>query len=126
LVRSILATELDALIGERAGADRDRAVAAARIFEDTALGEDLPAFFTTDAYARHLARDAGSAAADTGRGAQPAAWRRAMSGQCEKPPPGVGVPVGHAGRSPAARVFATARVSAASRVRCRERHPGQG
>lgn len=63
LVRSILATELDALIGERAGADRDRAVAAARIFEDTALGEDLPAFFTTDAYARHLARDAGSRAA---------------------------------------------------------------
>lgn len=54
LVRSILAEELAALVSGRAGTDRDRAVRAARIVEDTALGEDLPAFFTTGAYARHL------------------------------------------------------------------------
>ncbi|SCL26786.1 malate synthase [Micromonospora pallida] len=54
LVRSILAEELAALCEGRDDAGRDRAEAAARIFEDTALGEDLPAFFTTEAYARHL------------------------------------------------------------------------
>ncbi|MDG4831585.1 malate synthase A [Solwaraspora sp. WMMD1047] len=47
LVRSILADELDALAGDREGAERDRAVASAELFESTALGEDLPAFFTT-------------------------------------------------------------------------------
>jgi malate synthase len=55
LVRSILAEELDALLSERDGADAARATAAATIVEQTALAEDLPAFFTTDAYARHLA-----------------------------------------------------------------------
>ncbi|MFV2018469.1 malate synthase A [Micromonospora sp. LOL_023] len=60
LVRSILAEELTDLVDGRDGADRDRAEAAARIVEETALGEDLPAFFTTDAYARHLS-PAGSA-----------------------------------------------------------------
>jgi malate synthase len=54
LVRSVLAEELATLCEGRDDAGRDRAAAAARIFEDTALGEDLPAFFTTDAYARHL------------------------------------------------------------------------
>ncbi|BCL18120.1 malate synthase A [Micromonospora sagamiensis] len=54
LVRSILAEELAALTEGRDDTARERAEAAARIFEDTALGEDLPAFFTTDAYARHL------------------------------------------------------------------------
>ncbi|MFC0096741.1 hypothetical protein ACFFKH_04275 [Micromonospora marina] len=55
LVRSILAEELAALTAGRDDADRERAGQAARIVEDTALGEDLPAFFTTGAYARHLA-----------------------------------------------------------------------
>ncbi|GLY25175.1 malate synthase A [Micromonospora sp. NBRC 101691] len=54
LVRSILTEELAALVEGRDGDGRERAEAAARIIEDTALGEDLPAFFTTDAYARHL------------------------------------------------------------------------
>ncbi|QGN49695.1 malate synthase A [Micromonospora sp. WMMC415] len=54
LVRSILAEELTALTTGREGAERDRAEQAARIVEDTAFGEDLPAFFTTGAYARHL------------------------------------------------------------------------
>ena len=54
LVRTILAEELAALLDGRVGANRDRAAQAARIVEDTALGEDLPAFFTTGAYARHL------------------------------------------------------------------------
>ncbi|WP_329011145.1 malate synthase A [Micromonospora rifamycinica] len=64
LVRSILAEELAALVTGRGGADRERAERAARIIEDTALGDDLPAFFTTVAYARHLdptRRPAGSA-----------------------------------------------------------------
>ncbi|WP_431879057.1 malate synthase A [Micromonospora marina] len=63
LVRSILAEELAALTAGRDDADRERAGQAARIVEDTALGEDLPAFFTTGAYARHLAPRAQVAAA---------------------------------------------------------------
>ncbi|MFC7546883.1 malate synthase A [Plantactinospora sp. GCM10030261] len=54
LVRSILAEELAALVADREADDRLRAEHAARIVEDTAFGEDLPAFFTTGAYARHL------------------------------------------------------------------------
>ncbi|MFF0823845.1 malate synthase A [Micromonospora haikouensis] len=54
LVRSILAQELAELVTGRGAADRERAERAARIVEDTAFGEDLPAFFTTGAYARHL------------------------------------------------------------------------
>jgi malate synthase len=54
LVRSVLAEELAALAAGRDGVDRERAGWAARIVEETALGEDLPAFFTTGAYARHL------------------------------------------------------------------------
>ena len=54
LVRSLLAEELADLVDGRDGPDRDRAEAAVRIVEETALGEDLPAFFTTEAYARHL------------------------------------------------------------------------
>jgi len=54
LARSILAEELAALVAGRVGGDRERAEQAARIVEDTALGEDLPAFFTIGAYARHL------------------------------------------------------------------------
>ncbi|TDC61519.1 malate synthase A [Micromonospora sp. KC207] len=53
-VRSILAEELAALLAERADNDRERAERAARIVEDTAFGEELPAFFTTGAYARHF------------------------------------------------------------------------
>lgn len=47
LVRSLLSAELDELTGDREGAERDRALAAAGLFEATALGEELPAFFTT-------------------------------------------------------------------------------
>ncbi|MBQ1023591.1 malate synthase A [Micromonospora sp. C95] len=54
LVRSMLDQELAAVTEGRADAERERAEQAARIVEETALGEDLPAFFTTSAYARHL------------------------------------------------------------------------
>ncbi|MEO3781420.1 malate synthase A [Micromonospora sp. B11E3] len=57
LVRSILAEELAALAAGREGHDRDRAERAAQIVEETAFGEDLPAFFTSGAYARHLGPD---------------------------------------------------------------------
>ncbi|GAA0715370.1 malate synthase A [Dactylosporangium roseum] len=55
LVRSLLADALADLTADRDGPDRARAVAAAGVVERTALEEDLPAFFTTDAYAHHLA-----------------------------------------------------------------------
>ncbi|WBB80529.1 malate synthase A [Micromonospora sp. WMMD882] len=55
LVRTLLAEELTALGEGRDDAGRERARRAARIVTDTALGDELPAFFTTDAYARHLA-----------------------------------------------------------------------
>ncbi|GAA4257418.1 malate synthase A [Dactylosporangium darangshiense] len=55
LVRSLLAEELAALLTGRDPQERARAVAAADIVERTALAEDLPAFFTTEAYALHLA-----------------------------------------------------------------------
>ncbi|MFI5842574.1 malate synthase A [Catenuloplanes sp. NPDC051500] len=55
LVRAILAEEVAALSTGRDAAGRSRAQAAAQIFERTALAEELPAFFTTDAYAHHLA-----------------------------------------------------------------------
>ncbi|WP_422770392.1 malate synthase A [Plantactinospora sp. WMMC1484] len=63
LVRSILAEEVAKLAEEAAnpGAERpvaerarERVAQAAEIFARTALGDDLPAFFTTEAYARHL------------------------------------------------------------------------
>jgi malate synthase len=54
LVRTILAEQLDELVAGRDDAGRDRARAAARVFERAALEEDLPAFFTTHAYAHHL------------------------------------------------------------------------
>ncbi len=54
LVRSMLAEELATVTEGRADAERERAEQAARIVEETALGEDLPSFFTTSAYARHL------------------------------------------------------------------------
>ncbi|GAB2948959.1 malate synthase A [Micromonospora polyrhachis] len=60
LVRSILAEEWGDLVRGGTAADRERAEQAARIFERTALGEDLPAFFTTDAYAHHLGPSCGS------------------------------------------------------------------
>ncbi|MDQ7908117.1 malate synthase A [Phytohabitans sp. ZYX-F-186] len=55
LVRSMMDEELAALRQDRSPADDDRLARAAGIFVDDALGEELPAFFTTDAYARHLA-----------------------------------------------------------------------
>src|SRR5690606_6939719 len=54
LVRSILEEETARLAAERPAADRDRAALAAQVFEQHALTEDLPAFFTPAAYARHL------------------------------------------------------------------------
>ncbi|MEV6927269.1 malate synthase A [Dactylosporangium sp. NPDC051485] len=54
LVRSLLAEALAALVDGREAEERARAVAAAGVFERTALEEDLPMFFTTDAYARHM------------------------------------------------------------------------
>ncbi|MFB6392222.1 malate synthase A [Polymorphospora lycopeni] len=54
LVRSLVAEESAKLARGRSGADRERALAAATVFDQNALAEDLPAFFTTDAYARHL------------------------------------------------------------------------
>jgi malate synthase len=56
LVRSLLAEELADLLADRDDdALRARAVAAAGIVQRTALSEDLPPFFTTEAYALHLA-----------------------------------------------------------------------
>ncbi|MDG4786145.1 malate synthase A [Micromonospora sp. WMMD1102] len=54
LVRSILVEEVAKLNAERPVADRERSSRAAGILVRTALGEELPAFFTTEAYARHL------------------------------------------------------------------------
>ncbi|AVT31739.1 malate synthase A [Plantactinospora sp. BC1] len=54
LVRSILVEEVTRLNAERSVSERDRLTRAAEIFVRVALGEELPAFFTTEAYARHL------------------------------------------------------------------------
>ncbi|MFC6021982.1 malate synthase A [Plantactinospora solaniradicis] len=54
LVWSILDEEVAALRAGCAGPDLDRIALAADVFARTALGEDLPSFFTTEAYARHL------------------------------------------------------------------------
>ncbi|MEE6308955.1 malate synthase A [Plantactinospora veratri] len=64
LVRSILVEEVTRLNAERSVAERDRSTRAAEIFVRVALGEELPAFFTTEAYARHLvtARQSGGTA----------------------------------------------------------------
>ncbi|MEV6979436.1 malate synthase A [Kitasatospora sp. NPDC093806] len=54
LVRRLIERERAALLTE--GADPARLDNAVRILTETALGPDLPAFLTTDAYARHLVR----------------------------------------------------------------------
>jgi malate synthase len=54
LVRSILVEEVATLNAERSVEERDRLTRAAEIFVRAALGEELPAYFTTEAYARHL------------------------------------------------------------------------
>ena len=54
LVRSMMDEELAALRLDRAPGDQGRLTEAAAIFADGALGEDLPPFFTIEAYARHL------------------------------------------------------------------------
>ncbi|OKI12672.1 malate synthase A [Streptomyces sp. CB03911] len=59
-VRRLIATERATLLAE--GADRALVDDAVRILEETALGPDLPAFLTTEAYARHLVRTAAPAA----------------------------------------------------------------
>jgi malate synthase len=54
LVESIVKEELVALSRGRSAADEERIATAGAIFARTALAEDLPAFFTTAAYAEHL------------------------------------------------------------------------
>jgi malate synthase len=54
LVRAVLAEEMATLASGRSTVDLDRLRVAAAVFEDNALQEDLPGFFTTGAYARHL------------------------------------------------------------------------
>jgi malate synthase len=54
LVRSLLDDELARLRSQRPAADQDRIEAATSVFEQHALTEDLPAFFTANAYANHL------------------------------------------------------------------------
>ncbi|BCB78008.1 malate synthase A [Phytohabitans flavus] len=54
LVQSIMDEELTALGRDRSAPDRERLAKAADIFTAQALGDDLPAFFTTKAYAQHL------------------------------------------------------------------------
>ncbi|MFD0345163.1 hypothetical protein ACFQ0M_01910 [Kitasatospora aburaviensis] len=51
-VRRLIDRERAALVGE--GADPALLEDAVRILEETALGAQLPAFLTTEAYARHL------------------------------------------------------------------------
>ncbi|MEE6258775.1 malate synthase A [Plantactinospora sonchi] len=53
-VRALLADEVATLCAERDPADRQRITDAAAILERTALADDLPAFFTTEAYAHHM------------------------------------------------------------------------
>jgi malate synthase len=54
LVRSIVEEEVAELRAGRPASGRDRAAAAAELFERHALAEELTDFFTVDAYARHL------------------------------------------------------------------------
>ncbi|MGV9263785.1 malate synthase A [Kitasatospora sp. NPDC003701] len=54
MVRRLIDGERAALLAE--GADPALVDDAVRILEETALGADLPAFLTTEAYARHLVR----------------------------------------------------------------------
>ncbi|MFJ6381347.1 malate synthase A [Kitasatospora sp. NPDC092039] len=60
LVRRHIDQERATLLAE--GADPALVDDAVRILEDTALGTDLPAFLTTEAYARHLVRTTAPAA----------------------------------------------------------------
>ncbi|MFD0260606.1 malate synthase A [Kitasatospora indigofera] len=53
-VRRLIDGERAALLAE--GAEQALVDAAVRVLEETALGADLPAFLTTEAYARHLVR----------------------------------------------------------------------
>ncbi|HEU5109527.1 MAG TPA: malate synthase A, partial [Micromonosporaceae bacterium] len=62
LVRSVIDEEVAALRAERPAADGDRVDRAAGVLAEHALSDDLPAFFTTAAYARHLVSPRGSAA----------------------------------------------------------------
>ncbi|MFC9325645.1 malate synthase A [Kitasatospora sp. NPDC057015] len=59
-VRRLIDTERGVLLAE--GADPALVDDAVRILEETALGADLPAFLTTEAYARHLVRTTAPAA----------------------------------------------------------------
>ncbi|MFD7908125.1 malate synthase A [Kitasatospora sp. NPDC059747] len=54
LVRRLIDRERAALLGE--GVEPELLDHAVRILEETALGDELPAFLTTEAYARHLVR----------------------------------------------------------------------
>ncbi|MGN9909242.1 malate synthase A [Phytohabitans sp. LJ34] len=54
LVRSMMDEELAALRLDRGPSDQGRLAEAAAIFAAGALGEELPPFFTIEAYARHL------------------------------------------------------------------------
>ncbi|MEV7027988.1 malate synthase A, partial [Kitasatospora sp. NPDC093558] len=57
LVRRHIDRERSALLAEGAeGADPKLVDNAVRILEETALGNELPAFLTTEAYTRHLVR----------------------------------------------------------------------
>jgi malate synthase len=53
-VRSMMDEELATIRGDRSAAELDRLAGAVDIFTRHALGEDLPAFATTDPYARYL------------------------------------------------------------------------
>jgi len=59
LVRSMMDEELAALRRDRPASDHERLAKAADILTGQALGEDLPAFFTVTAYARHLVGSGG-------------------------------------------------------------------
>ncbi|MFB7664887.1 malate synthase A [Kitasatospora sp. NPDC056138] len=59
MVRRLIDAERAALLGE--GADPVLVDDAVRILAETALGEQLPAFLTPDAYTRHLVRSAAPA-----------------------------------------------------------------
>jgi malate synthase len=54
LVRALLSEEVTALATGRSAGELARLCSAAAVFEANTLEEDLPAFFTTGAYAQHL------------------------------------------------------------------------
>ncbi|GAA5018776.1 hypothetical protein GCM10025734_71050 [Kitasatospora paranensis] len=82
MIGRLVDRERAALLAE--GADQALVDDAVRILRETALGDRLPAFLTTEAYARHLvrvaaftAREAAGAAGAAGRRSAPA--RRAST-----------------------------------------------